>query len=351
MSSPHAREPGMMMANSRPPRNPALDFTKGALVLFMVLYHWLNYFISADGDFYRYIRFVTPSFIFISGFLISNIYLAKYEFSDPRLPKRLLQRGLKILAIFVVLNIVISLLLSRSHDGRTLFSLFSASNLFAIYVTGNTVIAGGGKLAAFYVLVPISYLLVLSAGLLILGRFFKYVFQAAFVLSLGSIIAIDLAGFKSANLELLTIGLLGVLFGYIPIDRINRFVRHPYPLVGAYLCYLIAITFWNAVYPIQVVGVCLSVTLIYLVGSKEGEPGRGRRHVNLLGSYSLFGYIIQIAILQILYRGLRHVHLGREALILSFFAAFALTMISVEVVDRLRARSTVVDKLHKAVFA
>ncbi len=339
------------MANPRPLRNPALDFTKGALVLFMVLYHWLNYFISADGDFYRYIRFVTPSFIFITGFVISNVYLAKYELSDSRLPKRLLQRGLKILAIFVVLNIVISLLLSRSHDGRTLFSLFSASNLFAIYVTGNTVIAGGGKLAAFYVLVPISYLLVLSAGLLILGRFFNYVFQAAFVLSLGSIIALDLAGFKSANLELLTIGLLGVLFGYIPIERINRFVRHPYPLVGAYLGYLIAITFWNAVYPIQVVGVCLNVTLIYLVGSKEGEPGRGRRHVNLLGSYSLFGYIIQIAILQILYRGLRHVNLGTEALILSFFAAFALTMISVEVVDRLRARSTVVDKLHKAVFA
>jgi len=339
------------MANSRPQRNPALDFTKGALVLFMVLYHWLNYFISADGDFYRYIRFVTPAFIFITGFLISNVYLAKYELSDSRLPKRLLQRGLKILAIFVVLNMVISLLLSRSHDGRILFSLFSASNLFAIYVTGNTVIAGSGKLAAFYVLVPISYLLVLSAGLLILGRFFKYVFEAAFVLSLGSIIALDLAGFKSANLELLTIGLLGVLFGYIPIDRINRFVRHPYPLVGAYLCYLIAITFWNAVYPIQVVGVCLSVALIYLVGSKEGEPGRGRRHVNLLGSYSLFGYIIQIAILQILYRGLRHVNLGTEALILSFFAAFALTMISVEVVDRLRARSTVVDKLHKAVFA
>ncbi|PYT85568.1 MAG: hypothetical protein DMG36_27405, partial [Acidobacteria bacterium] len=109
----------MMMANPRPLRNPALDFTKGALVLFMVLYHWLNYFISADGDFYRYIRFVTPSFIFITGFVISNVYLAKYELSDSRLPKRLLQRGLKILAIFVVLNIVISLLLSRSHDGRT----------------------------------------------------------------------------------------------------------------------------------------------------------------------------------------------------------------------------------------
>ena len=338
----------MTTTGSKAQRNPALDFTKGALVLFMVLYHWLNYFTSTTGDSYRYIRFVTPSFIFIAGFLISNIYLSKYEISDPRLPKRLLQRGLKILGVFVALNLVINLLFSQSYAGRI---LFTSSNLVAIYVTGNTVIAGSGKAAAFYVLVPISYLLLLSAGLLILGRFFKYIFHTVFVLFLGGILVLDLAGLESANLELVTIGLLGVLFGYIPIEKINRLVRHPYMIVGAYLCYLIAIRIWNVIYPLQIVGVCLSVMLIYLVGAKEGEPGRARRHVNLLGKYSLFGYIAQIAILQVLYRSLRYVNLGTGALVLSFFAAFALTMISVEVVDRLRARSTVVDRLHKAVFA
>jgi len=317
----------------------------------MALYHWLEYFISTTGDFYRYIRFVTASFIFITGFLISNIYLSKYEISDPRLPKRLLQRGLKILGIFVTLNAVISLLFSQSNAGRILFTSFSVNNLVAIYVTGNTEIAGSGKAAAFYVLVPISYLLLLSAGLLILGRFFKYIFPSVFVLFLGGILVLDLAGRKSANLELLTIGVLGVLFGYVPIEKIDRFVRHSYMIVGAYLCYLIAIKIWNVIYPLQVVGVCLSVMLIYLVGVKEGEPGRARKHVNLLGKYSLLGYVTQIAILQILYRSLRYVNLGIGALILSFFAAFALTMISVEVVDYLRAKSTVVDRLHKAIFA
>jgi peptidoglycan/LPS O-acetylase OafA/YrhL len=341
----------MTTAGSKAQRNPALDFTKGALVLFMVLYHWLEYFVSTTGDFYRYIRFVTPSFIFITGFLISNVYLSKYEISDPRLPKRLLQRGLKILGIFVALNVIISLLFSQSYAGRILFTSFSVSNLVAIYVTGNTVIGGSGKVAAFYVLVPISYLLLLSAGLLILGRFFKYIFHTVFVLFLGGILVLDLAGLKSANLELLTIGLLGVLFGYVPIEKINRFVRHPYVIMGAYLCYLIAIRIWNATYPLQIVGVCLSVTLIYLVGTKEDEPGSARKHVDLLGKYSLLGYIAQIAILQVLYRTLRHVNLGIGTLILSFFAAFALTMVSVEVVDYLRARSTVVDRLHRAIFA
>jgi uncharacterized paraquat-inducible protein A len=91
--------------------------------------------------------------------------------------------------------------------------------------------------------------------------------------------------------------------------------------------------------------------LIYLVGAKEGKPGRAREHVNLLGKYSLLGYIAQIAILQVLYRRLQNVNLGTGVLVLSFFAAFALTMISVKVVDRLRARSIVVDRLHKAIFA
>jgi peptidoglycan/LPS O-acetylase OafA/YrhL len=341
----------MTTAGSKAQRNPALDFTKGALVLFMVLYHWLEYFVSVTGDFYRYIRFVTPSFIFITGFLISNIYLSKYEISDPRLPKRLLQRGLKILAIFVALNVFISLLFSQSYAGRILLTSFSVRNLVAIYVTGNTLIEGSGKAAAFYVLVPISYLLLLSAGLLILGRFFKYIFHTVFVLFLGGILVLDWAGLKSANLELLTIGMLGVLFGYVPIEKINRFVSHSYMVVVAYLCYLIAIKIWNVIYPLQVVGVCLSLMLIYLVGAKAGELGGARKHVDLLGKYSLFGYIAQIAILQVLYRSLRHVNPGPGVLILSFFAAFALTMISVEVVDRLRARSTVVDRLHKAVFA
>src|SRR5580704_5753793 len=65
-------------------RIPALDFTKGALVLIMVLYHWLNYFVGPQADIYRYLRFLTPSFIFITGFLVSGVYLSKYSVADPR---------------------------------------------------------------------------------------------------------------------------------------------------------------------------------------------------------------------------------------------------------------------------
>src|SRR5690348_5413104 len=71
---------------SNPPvasvRDTALDFTKGLLVLFMVLYHWANYFLGfnfgPEGKYYDYLRFLTPGFIFITGFMISYVLLQRY---------------------------------------------------------------------------------------------------------------------------------------------------------------------------------------------------------------------------------------------------------------------------------
>lgn len=336
--------------NTASSRIEALDFTKGALVLFMVLYHWLNYFVLSQGGFYRYLRFLTPSFIFITGFLISNVYFSKYRVQDWRIPWRLMTRGLKILGLFVLLNVLISLLLKNSYDGTVGSHFFSRENLFAVFISGNTTVAGG-KAAAFYVLVPISYLLLLAAGILILSGFYKYAFHAAAALSLCAIGSLGLIGVESTNLELVAIGLLGAIAGYIPLDRINRVVNHPFFVLVAYLLYVCAITIWDVVYPLQIVGVCLTLMLLYILGSIPKEPGRLQRHTILLGKYSLFGYIIQVAILQMLHRGLRPMADKEVLLPVSFVLAFALTMASVEAVHWGRSRSTTVNTLYKAVFA
>src|SRR5215475_549582 len=94
--------PTVVVRSVRSSRNAALDYTKGALVLIMVLYHWLNYFYVTQADIFRYLRFLKTLFIFIAGFLISNIYLSKYGVFDPQLPPRLIERGLKIIAVFAV---------------------------------------------------------------------------------------------------------------------------------------------------------------------------------------------------------------------------------------------------------
>jgi hypothetical protein len=132
---------------------------------------------------------------------------------------------------------------------------------------------------------------------------------------------------------------------------VNSAVRHPYWLTLAYLVYLAAITFWNVKYPLQIIGVYLSLMILYLLGQHSGEPGKARATILLLGKYSLFGYIAQIAILQFLRLGFNHLRWEPAVLGLSFVLAFALTIISVEVVDRARTRSRTVDRLYKVVFA
>jgi peptidoglycan/LPS O-acetylase OafA/YrhL len=327
-----------------PSRIAALDFTKGALVLIMVLYHWLSYFHGPHGAIYKYLRFLPPSFIFISGFLISSAYLAKYQITDSRLPKRLVLRGLKILGVFVVMNAAISFVFFG-------FRNMSMDNLEAVYVTGNVFVVGVGKAASFYVLVPISYLLLLSAMLLIVCRFYKYTFYVVFALFSLGIFLLNLEGLKSGNLELVTIGLLGLILGYIPLEKINAFVRHPYLVTAAYLGYTAAITYREPNYPVQVVGVCLTLMLIYLVGTGTADFAGVRRQTILLGRYPLFGYIAQIAILQFLRAGMRRTDSGPALLALSLIVAVVLTVLAMIALDRARSKSPAVNRMYNGIFA
>jgi peptidoglycan/LPS O-acetylase OafA/YrhL len=331
-------------------RNDALDFAKGALVLIMVLYHWLNYFVSTQGSFYRYLRFLTPSFIFITGFLLSNIYSSRYDDAAAKPTKRLIGRGLKLLLVFLALNVGAGLALHGLMYFSTIPDL--AQSLLTIISSGNVAIVGQGKALSFSILVPISYLLMISAVLLAATRTYKYTLRVACAAFLASIVLLNFVRVTSANLEYLAIGLIGMVLGEFPIQRINAFTRHRIvPILGLYLLYIVAITFWGTLYPLQIVGVCLSVALLYLLGKPESGLGKTGRVVVLLGRYSLFGYIAQIAILQILKRGLQKFAPGTGWLVLSFFAAFALTLLSVNALDKARLKLRPIDRIYRAVFA
>ncbi len=343
--SPVTRGIQTTASTAKDTRIPALDFTKGALVLFMVLYHWLNYFIGIQWPYYRYLRFLTPSFIFITGFMISNVYLSKYDVGDPRLVKRLFTRGIKLIAIFIVLNVVRNSLLPFLSAGNAVPAFLDVKSVLAIFVTGTFT----SKVVAFYILVPIAYLLMLSGTLMVPLSGWRYGFHASCVCLFALIAILDLSGGHSQHLEMVAIGTLGILAGFRPIAVVNTLVRHPYVLVLSYLLYTMAIATWNVPYPLEVVGTLLSVTIIYLVGTLGNQTNWIREELILLGKYSLFGYISQIVVLQML-AGLRHLNLGSAAAVISFPAGFALTVIAVEVVHRARMRATSIDGLYKAVF-
>lgn len=320
-------------------RVAALDFTKGALVFIMVLYHWLNYFIGVEGTGYRYLRFLTPSFIFITGFFVSQVYLRKYTTGDPRLAKRLLDRGLKLAAVFVALNLIIGLAVRSASP--------SPLKDWHLYTSGVSV---DGK-AAFAVLLPISYLLILSAALAQVARFWKPAFHAACAISITGCVLLDFYGIGNGHLQLLSIGLLGTSIGFISIERINAMTRHAWLLLLAYGVYVAALTMWTERYLLQIVGVCLTLLLIYTAGCFFERPAAVRQAVDLMGRYSLLGYIAQIVILQALSRAAHRIGTGYGIAIVCFVLAIALTIASIELTDRLRSRSRLANRLYAAVFA
>jgi hypothetical protein len=91
--------------------------------------------------------------------------------------------------------------------------------------------------------------------------------------------------------------------------------------------------------------------VIYLVGTIISKPAVLRNQIILLGRYPLFGYIVQIAILQILRRSLRDFDPETGLLALTFLAAVALLVLAVFAADRVRARSLLIDRFYKGIFA
>jgi hypothetical protein len=325
-------------------RNAALDFTKGALVLCMVLYHCFNYF-HHDKDILKYLHFLPPSFIFIAGFLVTNIYLARYDVGDPRMHRRLFVRGFKLLLIFIGLNLAVHTLFSVNYNRRQLGLDFLFDHLDSIFITGEE------RAAVFEVLLPISYLLLLSGVLLKGCRIFRYFLHLVAGAAIAVCLILAFQGRLVFNLELLSMGLLGMVVGFIPLRRIDHFAGHFLSVLIAYLAYVAVISYWYPVYALNIIGICLTLLLLYGLGVKVGDRGFIQRRIILLGRYSLLAYIVQIAVLQVLSRGLRYLALGGDNLIIGLIATSILTAAIIESVDYLRAQWTVLDRAYKALFA
>src|SRR5579862_2092524 len=110
----------------------ALDWTKGALVVCMVAYHAINYSAFRPMGF-KALGFLPPSFIPIAGFLVGQVYATKYSLDTWKPYARLLVRGLKLLLVFLVLNVTNCIILKRDIvDGLWEF----ADRAETIFVSG-----------------------------------------------------------------------------------------------------------------------------------------------------------------------------------------------------------------------
>jgi hypothetical protein len=101
---------------------------------------------------------------------------------------------------------------------------------------------------------------------------------------------------------------------------------------------------------LQVIGVSLSVLVLYAIAGWR-SPAVLHRAVVELGKYSLFAYVAQIAVLQVLRRGLRGHDLTGAEIALPFIAALLATVAAVQAMALVRHRSTIADTMYRAVFA
>ncbi len=310
----------------------------------MVAYHTINY-TSQYYLAFRYISFLPPSFIFITGYLISAVYLSRYSQQTGAVRARLMVRGVKLLTLFTVLNIVAHLIMRRGHGGERL----EVSSFFAHWQ--DVYVAGTGRFAVFEVLLPIAYLLMIAPLLLGIANSSRALFIATAVILLGTCTQLEQMGFSLGNLNLLSAGVLGMLVGLLPSKALTNLGRHVIIAIMAYGGYVLIGSTIGQQYLVQLFGAMVALAVIFGLCVRCDDSGPIRTHLVRLGQYSLVSYIVQIGILQLLSKFVtRPAPISPGSLFL-FSATLILTVLCANIVEWGRNRLPSADRFYKAVFA
>jgi peptidoglycan/LPS O-acetylase OafA/YrhL len=194
-------------------------------------------------------------------------------------------------------------------------------------------------------------LLLLSAVLLRAARVFRPTLPLFSAISFVACTALAQAGSLPFNLDLMSMGLLGMMVGFAPADRLDQWAAN-LPLIAiAYTAYSWAIHTWYPTYLINTVGVALTLLLLYSIGRRVDGTRFIARALTLMGNYSLLLYLVQIAALQALFRINRSFGAWEGAVIAPFLATTLITFITASTVDYLRTRSVRADRIYRGIFA
>jgi hypothetical protein len=345
MNGAHTCSPGLAgRAPHRAPRDGALDIVKGVLVIVMVIYHAMNVFSNAGAEAYGYIRFVSGSFVFVSGYIIARFYASGYVDGYPLATRRLLTRGVKLVLLFTAINLVINATgfgnPAKDQGGLTHFIWNSP----AIYL------AGDPRVASFQILLPIAYTLILAP--LLLGALARW--PALFLLlAVAGTLLYSLSTLRAPNLEFTLIGVAGLAVGLWESVRQRNVLRvGPLAAVVGISTLLMLMGHLSRATITYTVAIAILLKLLYDLFKVADASTRPMRYVALLGSYSLFAYIAQIVMLQGAQRVLRipKLDVGVELAGVVVIASLAL-IVCCALLAELRKRVRWIDTAYRQVFA
>jgi hypothetical protein len=339
-ASPQVSRPAVRSPGSAARIDP-LDWTKGGLVLVMVAYHSINYSAFKPLAF-RFLPFLPPSFVMIAGFVVGAVYTARYDLRTWSPYGRLLVRGIKLFLLFAVLNAGSCILLERNlTDG--LFEFADRSSM--IFLSGN------GREGIFEVLLPIAYFLLLVPALLWLRTRAVGAIPGCAIVVFVLCVALERQEIFSKNLTLLSAGIIGMAFGHIPVETLDRFARKWIWTLLVYISYHICKWIFDDNYAVQMFGAAASVFLLYTCALHLDMSAWAGRQLVMFGRYSLLGYLVQIALIRVMVwvGGGKPQHWG--GVIVVGLLTTVLLFCVVNLVNTLRRRNRPADLIYKSVFA
>jgi hypothetical protein len=339
----HAADPSTVPARDPPrQRDLALDAVKGGLIVLIALYHAMNYVGTVPAAAYGYLRVGNGAFVFLAGYAAATFHATADSPSAWPVARHLLLRGARLLTLFTALN------LALACAGLTSYRQVNFNLGEFLHHASGIYLAGDAPQAAFRILVPTAYLLML-AGLLFMTR--RPTASCVLLTLVG-------AGLYQASKQpaplvfFLLTGLVGLCLGRITPGLPTW--RLPSGMLSLAGCLIMA-SMMNLLSG-QVLAYGCGIAMMF----KLARDGAGRlahdgvifRQAVLLGRYSLVAYIGQIGWLFGLHR------LARDAawasdwdLPLAFLSTCAVLMLGCRALDALRQQSRLVDITYRRVLA
>lgn len=303
-------------------RDAGIDFVKGVLVLLMIAFHAGSLFIS-DKETELLLNatlldFVSGAWVYISGFLIILRYGGRWQTDKVDIRRRLWVRGAKLLAVFIVLNIII-LTLGLPSKRAASYSLSTIAEI---------ILYGGGDLVSFEVLLGIGYTILLGPVFFLLGPTGPLV---VIVFVIAETLADGMNLIAPPNLWMITCGFSGMAVGYwcrngflakLSTRSSLRQACLVYAMTGTALYYFLAAhySFSRGTIVLYLAGVTSILALLYILYHWILSDTHFEWGVRLLGSYSLPCYIWQMGILWLLWYLVTYWSLPK-----SFMAALVVT--------------------------
>jgi hypothetical protein len=335
-----------MTASNQPSKTriAALDWVKGALVVLMVVYHSINY-AGFQGAAFRLMGFLPTSFILLTGLLITNNYLSRYAAADWRLHQRLITRGVKLILLFIVLNLGM-VIVRTGASGEALTAVSEMADRWHEIFFAPT-----ERVASSTILNSIGYLLILASPLLLLHRLRPWLLPAVAVVLFGVCCVLEHTKSLNYYVAMVTFGILGMAIGMIPLPKLEDFSRRWAVVLVAYAVYRVCSYFLGERYPIQLAGTVFSLSILFGAGLILSEGEFVYRQFVLLGRYSLFGYIFQLVVLQLLRRVIHTPEQSVLTVTILTILTLLLTWLGTVIVEKLRQTARAFDVSYKLVFA